>query len=168
MFGLPHTFYWPAVANGRLSSEILLSHSWWIFSLHTNRITCRQESWSPLGTDHYKTYGGGGGGVRSTKKKYSPKGKLNEKNSCTPINAKKIFMQWPKKIHTKNLIMKKIPAARKFLTPPPPITFLMVRPLVTVKRKQTSHLNFFNGTNQIYHADEKKKKHRILTKMKVN
>ena len=52
---------------------------------------------------------------------------------------------------------KKIPAARKFPTLPP-ITFLMPRPLVTVERKHTSHLNFFNGTNQIYHADEKKKK----------
>ena len=30
-------------------------------------------------------WGGGGGGGRSTKKN-SCKGKLNEKNSCTPIN----------------------------------------------------------------------------------
>ena len=36
-------------------------------------------------------------------------------------------MLWPKKIHTRNLITKKIPAARKF--PSPAITFLMVRPL---------------------------------------
>ena len=34
-------------------------------------------------------------------------------------------MLGPKKIHTRNLITKKIPAAQKF---PPPITFLMVRP----------------------------------------
>ena len=35
-----------------------------------------------------------------------------------------------KKIHTSNLITKKIPAARKFPSPPPrSITFLMVRPL---------------------------------------
>ena len=33
--------------------------------------------------------GGGEGGGRSTKKKNPRKGKLNEKNSCTPINAKK-------------------------------------------------------------------------------
>ena len=33
--------------------------------------------------------GGGGGGGRSTKKKYLREGKLNEKNSCTPINPKK-------------------------------------------------------------------------------
>ena len=39
-------------------------------------------------------------------------------------------MLWPKKIHTRNLITKKIPAAQKFPPPPPPlITFLMVRPL---------------------------------------
>ena len=39
-------------------------------------------------------------------------------------------MLWPKKIHTRNLITKKIPAARKFPSPPPLMTFLMVRPLV--------------------------------------
>ena len=36
-----------------------------------------------------KLMGGGGGGGRSAKKKHSRKGKLNEKNSCTPINPKK-------------------------------------------------------------------------------
>ena len=30
-----------------------------------------------------------GGGVGEVEKKYSCKGKLNEKNSCTPINPKK-------------------------------------------------------------------------------
>ena len=35
-------------------------------------------------------------------------------------------MLWPKTIHTRNLITKKLPAARKF---PAPITFLMVLPL---------------------------------------
>ena len=34
-------------------------------------------------------------------------------------------MLWPKKIHTRNLITKKIPAARKFPSPPTPITFLV-------------------------------------------
>ena len=63
---------------------------------------------SYLGTDHKKTYRVVWG---------APKGKLNEK----------IFMLWPKKIHTRNLITKIIPAARK--SPPPLITFLMVRPL---------------------------------------
>ena len=62
-------------------------------------------------------------------KKYALKGKLNEKNSCTPINPKKYSCYGLKKIHTRNLITKKIPAARKF--PTPTITFLMVRPLVT-------------------------------------
>ena len=31
----------------------------------------------------------GGGGSGEVQKKYSRKGKLNEKNSCTPINPKK-------------------------------------------------------------------------------
>ena len=31
----------------------------------------------------------GGGGASKVQKKYSRKGKLNEKNSCTPINPKK-------------------------------------------------------------------------------
>ena len=70
---------------------------------------------------------GGGGG--KYKKKYSRKGKLNEKNSCTPINPEKIFMLWPKKNSCKEFDNeKKIPAARKFPSPPP-ITFLIVRPL---------------------------------------
>ena len=43
---------------------------------------------------------------------------------------KKIFMLWPKKIHTRNFVTKKNPAARKLPSPPPPITFLMVRPLI--------------------------------------
>ena len=72
---------------------------------------------SYLGTDHKKTYGVAWGAGARSKTKYSPKGKLNEK----------IFMLWPKKIHARNLITKKIPAARKF--PTPPIIFLMVRPL---------------------------------------
>ena len=59
----------------------------------------------------------GGRGGRSTKKN-SRKGKLNEKNSCTPINPKKYSCYGLKKIHTRNLITKK-----KFLrlenSPPP-------------------------------------------------
>ena len=36
---------------------------------------------------------GGGAGAGEAQKKYSRKGKLHEKkNSCTPINPKKIFM----------------------------------------------------------------------------
>ena len=47
-------------------------------------------------------------------KKKSRKGKLKEKNSCTPINPKKYSCYGLKKIHTRNLRTKKIPAARKF------------------------------------------------------
>ena len=66
------------------------------------------------------------GGGQSTKK-YSRKGKLNEKNSCTPINPKKYSCYGLKKIHTRNLITKKNSCCSKI--PLPPITFLMVRPL---------------------------------------
>ena len=45
-----------------------------------------------------------------------------------PINPKTYSCYGLKKIHTRNLITKKIPAARKFLTSP--ISFLMVRPLL--------------------------------------
>ena len=52
------------------------------------------------------------------KKEYSRKGKLNEENSCTPINPKKIFMLWPKKNSCNQFDNeKKIPAARKFPSP---------------------------------------------------
>ena len=80
--------------------------------------TCLAE-----GTNHYNTYGGR---QARYKKKRSRKGKLlSEKNLCTPIYRKKIFMLRPKKINTKNLRTKKIPAAQKFPnpTPPPPIIF---------------------------------------------
>ena len=69
----------------------------------------------------------GGRGGRRTKKN-SRKGKLNEKNSCTPINPKKYSCYGLKKIHTKNLITKKNSYGSK-IPLPPPISFLMVRPL---------------------------------------
>ena len=69
------------------------------------------------------------GGAGEIQKKSSRRVKLNEKNSCTPINPKKYSCYGLKKIHTRNLITKKILAARK-LPSPPPISFLMVRPLV--------------------------------------
>ena len=54
---------------------------------------------------------GGGGGVGGeageVQKKYSHKGKLNEKNSCTPIDPKKYSCHTLKKIHPRNLITKK-------------------------------------------------------------
>ena len=52
-------------------------------------------------------------------------------NSCTPIYLKEYSCYGLKKIHTRNLITKKIPAARKFPTPFSSITFLMVRLLVS-------------------------------------
>ena len=71
------------------------------------------------------------GGGRSTKK-YSPKGKLNEKNHARQFILKKYSCYGVKKNSYKEFDnQKKIPAARKFPSPPPPITFLMVRcPLI--------------------------------------
>ena len=40
-------------------------------------------------------------GAGEVQKKYSRKRKLNEKNSGTPINTKKIYMLWPKTISYK-------------------------------------------------------------------
>ena len=70
--------------------------------------------------------GGGEGGRAKCKKKIRARENLILKNSCTPINPKKYSCKGLKKIHTRNLITKKIPALENF--PPPPITFLMVRP----------------------------------------
>ena len=67
--------------------------------------------------------GGGGGEVQ---KKYSRKGKLNGKNSCTSINPKKVFMLWPKKNSYKEFDNEKNPSGSKI--PNSPITFLMVHP----------------------------------------
>ena len=46
---------------------------------------CGGKNLYGLGADHL-TLEGGGAAVEVQKKKYSRKGKLNEKNSCTPIN----------------------------------------------------------------------------------
>ena len=63
--------------------------------------------------------GEGRGALEVQKNIYSRKGKLNFKK----INARQLtlknFMPWRKKIHTRNVIAKKIPAARKFPNPPP-------------------------------------------------
>ena len=68
-------------------------------------------------------WGEGAGGIQ---KKYSRKGKLNEKkNSGTPINPKKYSCHGLKKIHRRNMITKKNSCGSKI---PPPVTFLMVRP----------------------------------------
>ena len=50
--------------------------------------------------------------------KYSRKGKLNEKNSCTPINPKKYSCYGLKKIHTRNLITKKDSCGSEIPHPP--------------------------------------------------
>ena len=52
-------------------------------------------------------------------KKYSRKGKLNEKNSCTPINPKKYSCYGLKLKFMKEFDKEKISAAQKFPTPPP-------------------------------------------------
>ena len=57
------------------------------------------------------------GGGRSTKK-HSRKGKLNEKNSCTPINPKKYSYNGLKNSYKEFDNEKKVPAARKFPSPP--------------------------------------------------
>ena len=58
--------------------------------------------------------GGGGGGVAvEVQKKYSRKGKANEKNSCTLINPKRYSRYGLKKL------IQGIPAARKSPSPPP-------------------------------------------------
>ena len=72
-----------------------------------------------------KLWGGGGGGRAKNKKKYSRKGNLNEKNSCSSINPKKYSCYGLNKIHTRNLITKKNSSK---IPHPRPITFLMVRP----------------------------------------
>ena len=52
-----------------------------------------------------------------------------KKNSCTPINPKKIFMLWPKKNSYKEFYNEKKFLRLENSPPPPPIFFLMVRPL---------------------------------------
>ena len=64
--------------------------------------------------------GGGGGGAGEVQKKNSRKGKLNEKNSCTPINPKTYSCYGLKKIYTRNLVTKKNSCGSKIPLPPPP------------------------------------------------
>ena len=59
--------------------------------------------------------------MEEVQKKYSRNGKLNEKNSCTPINSKKYSCYGLKKIYTRNLIRKKNSCGSEIpLSPPPP------------------------------------------------
>ena len=61
---------------------------------------------------------GGGVGAVEVQKKNARKGKLNEKNSCTPINPEKYSCYGLKKnSHKEYDNEKKIPAARKFPSP---------------------------------------------------
>ena len=65
--------------------------------------------------------GGGGRGVEGeVQKRYLHKGKLNEKNHARQLTLKNVHAIALKKIHTRNFVTKKIPAARKF---PPPNNF---------------------------------------------
>ena len=64
-------------------------------------------------------WGGGGAGLAKYKKKYSSKGRLNEKNSCTPINPKKYSFYGLKKIYARNLIPKKNSCGSKIPLPCP-------------------------------------------------
>ena len=79
----------------------------------------------------------GGGGTGEVQKKIRARDFLMKKKSCTPINRKKYSCKGPKKIHTRNVITKKFLRLKN--SPPPPITFLMVRPLSCDKRV---HVNF--------------------------
>ena len=54
---------------------------------------------------------------------YLGKGKLNEKKIHARQLILKIFMSWPKKIHTRNLITKKKSCDSKIPLPPPPHNF---------------------------------------------
>ena len=64
--------------------------------------------------------GGGRGGGGELQKKYSRKGQLNEKKSCTPINPKKYSCHGQKKKSYKEFDNeKKITAARKSPTSTP-------------------------------------------------
>ena len=68
------------------------------------------------------------GGAGEVQKKIRARDNEMKKNSCTPINPKKYSCNGLNKIHAKNLITKKNSCSSK-IPLPPPITFLMVRPL---------------------------------------
>ena len=82
-----------------------------VFTLETDYPS---ETGYPLDNSHQRDNtvliylsGGGGEGAGEVPKKYSRQGKLNEKNSRTPINPKKYSCYAPQKINTRNLITKK-------------------------------------------------------------
>ena len=75
----------------------------------------------------------GGRGASEVQKKYSRKGKLNEKNSCTPINPKKIFILWPKKNSYKEFDNKKNSCEKFPEHSPPPLHNFSNGPSLIVK-----------------------------------
>ena len=81
---------------------------------------CQHLITCSLGTNNQKTYW-------STKNIHATKIKM-KKNSCTPINPKKYSCYGLKKIQARNLLTNKN-FMRLKNPPPPPITFLKVRPL---------------------------------------
>ena len=92
-------------------------------------------------------------GAGEVQKKYSRKGKLNKKKLCTPINPKKYSCYGLKKIHTRNLITKNIPAPRK--SPPPPHNFSNGPSL----RVQATRTTWFRSPTRVTPVLEKRNKH---------
>ena len=91
------------------------------------------SGWSLIRDEPLENLWGGGGW--STKKIF-PQGNIKwKKNSCTLINPKKYSCYGLKKIHARNLITKKKILRLENSAPPPPITFLMARPLLEVRQK---------------------------------
>ena len=67
-----------------------------------------------------------GGGAGEIQKKEFAQGKIKRKKILArQLTRKNIHTMAKKTIHTRNLITKKIPAARKFPSPHTPITFLV-------------------------------------------
>ena len=94
--------------------EILVfDHKIWYICSGLLQYEDQRWVWSVMSvrTDHWQTYRGAG----EVLKNYSRKRKLNEKNSCTPINPKKYSCYGLKKIHTKTLITKKNSCGTKIL-----------------------------------------------------
>ena len=76
-----------------------------------------------------ENYTGGGGRAKYKKNIRVRQNSWNEtKKSCTPINPKKKFMLTPKKYSYKEFDNEKNSCGLKIPHPPPPVTFLMVRP----------------------------------------